>query len=199
MNINGHSQFELFPKKSDHFSGESSRRGAQIKDLTLSVENIIVLCIILVMTWVLFFSFGVERGRRLVLNVQTSAPLAQLPSPEAVPEPIAMEVPIAATVVTETTVPITVEGATEKEVIQVPVEKVLTDNDLFTIQVASYKQDSAAQREAKRLSESGYEIFVLPKGSYRIVCVGKFAEKEQAKEFSKKLKSKYTDLLVRRF
>jgi len=196
MNINGHSQFELFPKKSDQHSSDQSKNRGQIKDLTLSVENIIVLCIILVMTCVLFFSFGVERGRRLVLNIQAppAAISVDLPSPEAIPE-VTETIEVSAGVA----LPAPIEATTDSEIIQVPVERVLTEADFFTIQVASYKQDSAAQREAKRLSESGYEIFVLAKGNFSIVCVGKFSGKDEAKEFSKKLKSKYTDLLVRRF
>src|SRR6185295_7761413 len=189
MNINGqhHSQFELFPKKNDHYATETYKSRPQIKDLTLSVENIIVLCIILVMTCVLFFSFGVERGRHLVSNAnQEAAPAAtEATSAEEVAvsatAPAAVEVSAAgsAQTVAPTASPAGAQTATgeataDREIIQVPVERVLTDADFFTIQVASYKYESAAQREAKRLSESGYEIFVLAKGTYSIVCVGKF-------------------------
>ena len=44
---------------------EMLKRNNSISDTpTLSLENIIVLCIIFVMSLVLFFSFGVEKGRR---------------------------------------------------------------------------------------------------------------------------------------
>ena len=57
-----YSQFELFPDTQGK-SAEPSGRASLIKDLTLSLENIIVLCILLLMFMVLSFSFGVERGK----------------------------------------------------------------------------------------------------------------------------------------
>jgi len=43
-----------------------------------------------------------------------------------------------------------------------------------------------------------HKDFVLPKGSYSIVCVGKFILKNDAARYSRKLKKKYNDCLVRR-
>ena len=39
---------------------------------------------------------------------------------------------------------------------------------------------------------------VIPKGSHSIVCVGKFALKDQASHYLKELKKQYKDCLVRR-
>ena len=66
MNINRkrQSQFELFPGASKN-KPETGKPAYLTKDLTLSLENTIVLCIIFVMSLVLFFSFGVEKGRRV--------------------------------------------------------------------------------------------------------------------------------------
>ena len=70
---------------------------------------------------------------------------------------------------------------------------------IFTIQVASFKLRKNAQREADHLKSIGHEdAFVIPKGSYSIVCVGKFAQKVEAKKFSSKLSNRYNDFLVRR-
>ena len=80
-----------------------------------------------------------------------------------------------------------------------PIEKLDEQEKLFTIQVASFKLKANAQREAARIKRMGHEdIFVVPKGNYSIVCVGKFAQRDEAKKFSGRLKEKYNDCLVRR-
>ena len=57
-----HTQIELFPFLTGRAHSRIARPRYLLKDLTLSVENTIVLCIVFVMAVVLFFSFGVERG-----------------------------------------------------------------------------------------------------------------------------------------
>jgi len=50
----------------------------------------------------------------------------------------------------------------------------------------------------EKLKKKGYEIFIVQKGSYLVVCAGKFFEHDEAEGFSTKLKNKYKDCLVRR-
>ena len=77
-------------------------------------------------------------------------------------------------------------------------EEIVADiKKFYTVQVASYKGEKYAQKEASLLKQKGYDILVLPKGAFSIVCVGKFKEKEEAKNFSQKLKKQYKDCLVR--
>jgi len=191
------SQFELFPGASKS-SLETGRPAHLTKDLTLSLENIIVLCIIFVMSLVLFFSFGVEKGK-WVANIANEDYLA-----------IESEKVVSGLSGSDT-------KAKQGEEVVFPVENLegpigesdpvfgepLRINDeqekIFTIQVASFKLRKNAQREADRLKDNGHEdAFVLPKGSYTIVCVGKFSQKADAREFLSKLPSRYNDSLVRR-
>ena len=188
----GHTQIELFPFLAGRTHSRVSRPRYLLKDLTLSVENTIVLCIIFVMAVVLFFSFGVERGKQIVKGALAEPPATMmvLPAPEDAPAKVAER-------------SVAPPGNT-KEQKQTPavrnnapaLEK--KEKGTFTIQVASFKEKEKAQMEAKRLKSKGYEIFVLPKGKHSIVCIGKFAIKDEAMEFSNKLKSKYNDCLVRR-
>jgi len=67
----------------------------------------------------------------------------------------------------------------------------------YTIQVASFKSDKYAQMEADTLKKKGYEIYVVPRGSHQTVCVGNFARREDAQAFSKRLKKKYNDCVIR--
>ncbi len=68
----------------------------------------------------------------------------------------------------------------------------------YTIQVASFKKEKNAKIEAERLKGIGVDIFVLPKGEYSIVCIGRFLKKADAREFSQKIKDRYKDYLIRR-
>jgi len=192
-NPHSHTQFELFPKDAGSINLDAARGRAQIKDLTLSIENIIVVGIVLLMSYVLFFSFGVERGRQLtktkVLNVDV---------PSSSDDAFVQQAPVTETVKLDPqNAASDTAGAASQQVISVPIEKELTDEQLFTIQIASFKQESSAKKEADSLSGLGEDIFVVPKGGYSIVCVGKFAEKNKATQYSKRLKTKYRDLLVR--
>ncbi|NTV29030.1 MAG: SPOR domain-containing protein [Candidatus Omnitrophica bacterium] len=69
----------------------------------------------------------------------------------------------------------------------------------FTVQVASYKSTQSAKREAENLKQKGYrEVYVLPKGSFVIVCVGSFTTKSDASTLTRQLKNRYQDPVVRR-
>jgi hypothetical protein len=196
------SQFELFPGVSPYIP-EAGKPASLTKDLTLSLENIIVLCIIFIVTLVLFFSFGVERGKRVVLVPKADSDKAEMNATENEAGGLksAADVEVVQqgkTVVFPVDVPQEISEENESAV-QPPVEKTEEQEKLFTIQVASYKKEKDAQREADRLKGIGHnDTFVIPKGDYIIVCVGKFMQMSDAKKFSGQLKKQYNDCLVRR-
>jgi len=204
MNINHKkpSQFELFPGTSRSSNPESAKISHLTKDLTLSLENIIVLCIICVMVVVLFFSFGVEKGKRITMP-SDQADEYQVISPHENTSNSDMAGEVNQAHSKETGV---FSGVIPQDLIEDsqpeyrgPLEKTDEQDELFTIQVASFKLRKNAQREAKRLEDGGHEdIFVMPKGSYSIVTVGRFSKRQEAKIFSNKLKNRYNDCLVRR-
>lgn len=167
-------------------SGETGRPRYMFANLTFSLENIIIVSIVMVMVMVFCFSLGVERGRRLMRP--QSMPVEKV-QPAVVP---AIVVPQAVTqkpgVKTEAVV--AAQPATQEVL---PVLK-----DVYTIQVASFKQKSFAQKEATLLQQKGFDIFVVPKGGHSIVCVGKFIEKKEAQTFASKIPRKYKDYVIRR-
>jgi cell division septation protein DedD len=212
MTLKRQSQFELFPS-SDTDTQNRSQSALLYKDLTLSTENIIVISIILLMLLVVSFSFGVEKGRRIVLaSLEKETPVVKIAvvKPIAVDQPkaVAPVVPVQAPAVTTAVKPtvsaqLTTQLPAAKPQIQPqPVQKQQElkeiGNGQFTVQVASFKSKDQAHREASILKNKGFDILVLAKGSYTVVCVGKFAKEEQAKKFISKLKSRYNDCLVRR-
>lgn len=182
MNINrkGQSQFELFPGASK-CGPETGKPAPLTKDLTLSLENIIVLCIIFVMSLVLFFSFGVEKGRRAVVAPDGVHLAPKMKKITLDPSGSGVKNTQKERVVFPVDIP---KGLTEDSD---ATPRQMQDDDqerLFTIQVASFKLRKNALREADRLKSIGHEdAFVIPKGSYSIVCVGKFAQRVEAKNF----------------
>ncbi len=198
-----HSQFELFPGVVGHTEQKTDTR-IFFKSITISIENFVVLAVVIIISMVTAFSIGVERGKR-------SVPLRSAQRTEAQPVEVKTEPPPALSEhasqpALDTTPPQAVEIATpilqaaaEPEPSTLAAKTVVEKNPekQYTVQVASFKKEHYAQKEAEGLKESGYEIFVMPKGSYSIVCVGKFARKAQAKEISKRLRKKYKDCLIR--
>ncbi|MCK4882304.1 MAG: SPOR domain-containing protein [Candidatus Omnitrophica bacterium] len=201
INLKRQSQFELFPKPSKN-GPEPWKPSRLTKDLTLSLENIIVLCIIFVMVLVLFFSFGVERGKKIALLVpaKDEGGIVQTVKEDVVSETVQTvpQVEREERVVFPVSLPEEIREETEPA-FRPPLEKTEEQENLFTIQVASFKLEKNAKKEADRLKGIGHDdTFVVPKGSYSIVCVGKFVRRNEAKKFSSKLKKRYNDCLVRR-
>ena len=196
------SQFELFPG-SPGSSQETGRPRYAFANITLSLENIIISGIVIVLFMIMCFSVGVERGKRIVRQTTNAG---ETENKELVGTVGQLNVQ------TEQGSPVPVSTANDqniakqkipaepdlRKIIQNPAQQVILPKNIYTIQVASYKKETHAQKEAMTLKQKGYEIFVVPKGEYSIVCVGKFSEKNDAKVFSNKLKSKYKDFIIRR-
>lgn len=208
MNIhyNKQSQFELFPGVSQP-STEKTKTRFLLNELTLSWENLVVLTVFIVLSMVVSFSLGVEQGKKkfsaardrrfahrsVVERKRASNPPPReheprilQESPEGIPV-MAAQVPIAG--ILETLTP----DAPGKEKVAYT-EK---NDRIYTIQVASFRKEKYAQMEARELRKKGFEILVLPKGNHSIVCVGKFERRDDAQVFSRKLRGRYKDCLVR--
>ncbi len=211
------SQFELFPGESSGLASIGKPR-SPLKDLTISPENIIVWTIVLVMTFVLAFSFGVERGKGIKPGNLTAektaekinfedkqqdaiivAPASAGKAPLKVKDKIVVSKDSSSKAgAVQSATKVTKEQAAKKDVKATATKDKQSTDGHYTIQVASFKLKDRATQEAKQLEKIGHEIFVLSKGSYSVVCVGKFEEKKQADKLSQKLKGRYRDLVLRR-
>ena len=195
MNLNyKQSQFELFPGAAGS-SDRANRPQFFFSSLSFSLENAIIAGIFVLMAVVFSFSVGVERGKKIALvnplkNVYSSAVVA--------PREGAGPVPAGKTAVnkaaTSTTMPEEKKATPPQAAPAQPEEIELS----YTVQVASFKKVEYAQQEAELLRKKGYEIFVLPKGNYSIVCVGKFTHQDQANVTLTKLRKTYKDSMLRR-
>lgn len=155
-------------------------------------EKTILLIICLVICSVISFSIGVEKGKRSALLVN-SARLINQPIKETYQPVIKKQIEqplinnrentaLPAAMVNRSNAPVTVAGQTQN----------------YTIQLASYKNRVSANKEAEVLKRKGLVPLILPKGSYSIVCVGNFADKDTAKQLLTELKKRYQDSFIRR-
>ncbi len=203
MNINyKQPQFELFPGSSAQ-AEDASRPRFLLANLTLSVENLVVLSILGIMVAVFAYSLGVERGKHLMASQARPTSLAATVSdPQAV---VVQQATVTAVTTTARQIP-----AAGKPVSAVPAnvkpavasavvaqKPIVPSAFKYTIQVASYGDVKFAQKAAIDLNKNGFETLVMQKGKYAILCVGKFNQKNEAMSVISKLKSKYKDCLVR--
>jgi len=196
MNVNyKQSQFELFPG-SPGSSAETQKPRYMFTSLTFSLENLVVTGIIGLIVLVFVFSIGVERGKRVAINKPQKEELIQTTSEKRLEKPQSPQL-----ISVEKPAEIAKMGTAEEAPLPAQIEDAAKEQGLdgkYTIQVASFKKGPRAEVEAKNLRQKGYDILVLPKGEYSIVCVGKFSDRSEAKSFSKKLKHQYKDFLIRR-
>ena len=161
-------------------------------NISVSYEAFIIGLIGLVLIISIIFSLGVERGRNLEL-AKGSYKDIQPQVGTKVKEPQ----------IQPTEKPIEVEAQKQpetkpseqkiKKVVPVP-----TEEKPFTIQVASFKTRTLAEKELTHLKNIGYSSDVLKKGSFFIVCVGTYEKKELAQQTLRDLTRIYKDCYVRR-
>ena len=199
MNINyKQPQFELFPGSSG-VGDDASRPRFFLANLTLTIENLVVLSILGIMLAVFAYSLGVERGKhvmgaQMMERASVKPVVAQAPVVAVKPSATASATQAVGTAVV--TAPVqTVPTAASAAVVE---QKLQNVNPAFkyTVQVASYADEKFAQRAAQDLGKKGFETIVMQKGKYAILCVGKFNQMNEAKATIAKLKSKYKDCLV---
>lgn len=158
-------------------------------NIAISYEAVIILLIGLILTTSIVFSLGVERGRNLNfseapkkdvrLATETKANGAQIQSTEQPAEVQKQPEAKPKEQETEKTVPTTSE---EKP---------------FTIQVATFRTRTLAEKESLRLKNTGYSSGVLKKKEFFIVCVGAYAKKKLAQQTLSDLRRIYKDCYVR--
>lgn len=208
------SQFELF-------SGGSGVAPQRVKpsvlnrSVTLSFENIVVLVVAGIMGLIVTFSFGIEMGRRTAMRpASVKTPLDTVSEPATLPavkteqpdrdlDNFAVAALPAESRATDVSAVAHAETLQNPEISENPeafkkkVDKIQALEKIHTIQVASFKQENLADLESETLKKNGYDAFTAQKGSYWIVCVGRFPEFREAQPLLKALKKKYSDCYIR--
>ena len=172
MNRYRHSQLELFSSSKGISKVDSGLSSSFLKRMW-GHEKIILIIIGFLITGIVSFSLGVEKGKRLAMLSdsvrETSQPVVQ--KQRSVTEP-------------------------PKAVNEAP--KVKEPAGAYTIQVASYQGKQHAQKEMTILKQKGLLPLILSEKGLTVLCVGNFQSKEMAKSLLSELKKRYRDCYVRR-
>jgi hypothetical protein len=182
MNINyKESQFEFFPESSGA-QDETKRSRFMAARFNMTIEFLVIFSIACIMVVVFSFSLGVERGKLVALR--TVNPVI---ADDRLSEEIAIGVPkkVDAVPVLEAESflksdslradVIDAGNNRKKNVVAVVRDAIVANATLktalpksgaYTVQLASYKTEQSARREALTLEGKGYETFVLPKGEH---------------------------------
>jgi cell division septation protein DedD len=195
MNINyKESQIDFFAQASGKPAGAVPPRylNAQI---SLSLENLVILSIAAIMVVIFSFSLGIERGKRIALAPAAEAVVDLKASTAALKDTGKVDKASAKNVVKDQPAQPSVKDRADALVTQ---DKPVVAG-AYTVQVASYKTEKPARSEADKLKAKGFhDVYVMPKGSHIIVCVGNFQKQEDISGVKRQLKSRYQDVLVRR-
>jgi len=186
----------------------------QPRGVLISKDKLYLSLVGIILLLVITFSLGVERGKKVASTTRkqilqelqlietATADAVKISPPDGVtsveivtetgipslPPQMTAQKPVGKT----TTVPTVAAKTPEK-----PVEQAKLQGN-YTIQVASYGKASYAQTEADRLKKEGFDAFVIQKGKYVILCVGRFPASASAQDVRLKLKKKYKDCFIRK-
>lgn len=174
------SQLELFSKNQGH-SRIKKDSTCTFFSYICNYEKIIFIIIGFIITGIVSFSLGVEKGRKTA-TLKLDSHLDMAASDKKGSVEIQPATPA------QTTKPEQARYVSE--------EKKAPQN--YTIQVATFETATYAQKEAEQLRKKGFVTLVVPKGKYNIVCVGNFYSKETAKSLLAELKKRYQDCFIRR-
>jgi septal ring-binding cell division protein DamX len=176
------SQMELFSQIKTGEAGNTPSSNPFLSFI-LSYEKTMLVIIGFIITGVICFCVGVEKGKKLAM-------LESRPAIEQPPAAAPMHVAPRQT---------THNAAPQEEKIPAPSQATTQDSDdNYTIQVASYQSKASASKQANVLLKKGLAAHVRSKGSYSILCIGKFNSKEKAKAVLTELKKSYGDCYIRR-
>ncbi|MDD2751533.1 MAG: SPOR domain-containing protein [Candidatus Omnitrophica bacterium] len=177
------SQLELFSQVNK--GTEANQRKSSPFIYLRGHEKAIILIIFFMITAIISFSLGVEKGKTVALRSrEIRIELAQKNTlPKITP---------AAVVALPAVTPV-VNSMPVKP--QAPVQNLMQS---YTIQVATFQTKSSADKEAALLKRKGMATLVITRGKYSILCVGKFPDKNAAKQMLSELKKQYSDCILRR-
>ncbi len=141
------------------------------KTLVVSYENVIFLAIAFIMACIIFFSFGVEKGRQDVIGKGKQHGL---------------------------TIGRSAACGSVRGTSSVKPAKQKKNTIGYNIQIAAFKERQSAKQERDALRKEGYRAEVKKSGSYYQVYVGAFKEKREADSQLEKLKQKYNDCYIKK-
>lgn len=145
-------------------------RGLTVK---VSHESLILGVILLIMVMLLCFTFGVERGKRIgAIKASARRDAKNIEEGEVAPM----------------TMPMREEPMREEEGISVNQEVVPLVQEVYAIQLITYKHEEYVNKELAKLKRNGFEPFVVRSGRFFVVNIGPYKNKDEALTILKEFK-----------
>ena len=181
-------------RKAGQFFRQELALGKKIT-IRLSYENLILLFIVFIMLLVVFFSLGVEKGKRAYPQnagtIITGRVHKMINKAGAKGEK--SEIVSSDTNISDKYEIIEADKTAEKKAIESPVKP-------YTIQVIAFKKekDIKVEIEMEYLKKQGYEVFTIPSNEWLQICVGKYANIKDSQKDLDILKKRYPTCYVRK-
>lgn len=199
-------QQELFTEFSPETPGKRQERMPGLAKsqkpilMSLTIEQILLAGIGLILLCCAAFFMGVLRGKSLVpgpvMAVSASQPVvSRQPEPRVNIQPVGVAAVPAAPAARA---PQSIAKASSAPVAQQKHVFIADLSKPYTIQLVTYKQKELAEKESAVFRSKGYYSTLIPNGDYFIVCVGQYANKEEARKDLKLFGAKYKDCFLRR-
>ncbi|MFA7255770.1 MAG: SPOR domain-containing protein [Candidatus Omnitrophota bacterium] len=156
--------------------------------ITLRLDQAIGLTLVLLVIYVLTFSWGVEKGKRSSREGQVIHPVSsEVSSPETSPTVLASVAKNPSVAMIDESVPKEIPITVAE--LPKPVAKVTKPDGKYTIQHVTYITQSAADREIQKLAQRGYSSFVIPSGRHLQVCIAAFQSRQDASKSLQQLRA----------
>ena len=137
------------------------------------LENIVIVAIVFILALVVAFALGIESGK----SKATQSEKRKTQSEE-----------------------LSSAGETEqyvRTIAQSPKEATKTRGP-YTLQLISYKEKPLAEKEKNNLLMKRKDAFIIPSGSWFQVCVGSYANKEEAREDMRNFSGRYKGCFIKK-
>jgi septal ring-binding cell division protein DamX len=156
------------------------------RNLILSYEQLIFVCIALIISLLLAYSVGVEKGKGI------DRKKSGLYNKSFKTEPASITI-----VRSEKAQPN--QPFAGKDLSNAVVKVAKADKNtapIYTIQIASYVSKALAEKKIPQLADKGFKPFLLSRGKYFIVCIGEFANKKAASVELKRLDKSFSGCYI---
>ena len=151
---------------------QDSAKTSEKQRLKLPLDILTIAGVVFALSLIVSFSLGVEKGKKLFRDLDV-VPDKQLAQPEEKKGESSLE-----------------ETSDRTELV--------TNQQKYKIQVASFRKENTARKEAEQLQEKGYPTLITKKGKYVVIYVGEFDDEVEAKSNFELLQERYKDCILRR-
>lgn len=196
MENDNYSQLELF-LQSNEYTKQTQERKSFLRRIW-HYERAILIIIAIVITGIISYSLGVEKGKSCSIS-KSNRQFDTALRPGQISSSILLEKQISANERIKKEIKPNDNSNKNAQQKQRDMNKLPTpEKQNYLIQLASYKTTAPAQKELESLRQKGFSPLVLKKGDFIVLCVSNIPNKEKARALLSELKKHYSDCYIRR-